>query len=102
MPTLPFQPTVTDTRLDIWPTLKDVKTRNYHTQSTLGDVHGNTIKLINFLIREGVLQLRGGYRDYQRLLAIYNTDVDELTKDNLKIFNTIIKKSMSYMCRGFS
>ena len=93
MPALPFQPTVTDTSLDTWPLLKDVKTRNYHTQSTLGDAHGNTIKLIHFLIRDGVLQLWKGYQDYQDLLTIYNKDVEKLTKADLKNFNSIIKNA---------
>ncbi len=41
-----------------------------HDQLTLGDLHGNTMKLIYFLIREGVMKLSEP-GDYEELYGIY-------------------------------
>ncbi len=66
-------------------------TPNASTQLTLGDLHGNAMKLIYFLIREGVIE-NITPEDYQELLAIYKTDVSVLTGAQIDRFNEILEK----------
>ncbi len=55
----------------------------------LGDLHGNTMKLIYFLVEEDVLLLKRA--DYFALLTIYTIDVRYLTAHDLNLFKGIIE-----------
>jgi hypothetical protein len=59
---------------------------------TLGDLHGNALKLLYFLIREGVLSLaeKNQYADF---LDIYSKNVDELSLEDIKAMRSIVKTS---------
>lgn len=59
------------------------------TQITLGDLHGNAIKLIYFLVREGVLQALTR-ENYARLIEIYSKPVETITAEDLANFNGIL------------
>lgn len=59
---------------------------------TLGDLHGNAIKLIFFLMKEKIAKL--SKEDYVRLIEIYKTDVNKLTKEDLNTFASIIRNRM--------
>ena len=58
---------------------------------TIGDLDGNALKCLYFLVREGVLQISP--QDYVRLTAIYKTPTDKITKETLAEFNSIIQKA---------
>jgi hypothetical protein len=68
--------------LSIYPTSPDKL--NSGDQLTIGDLHGNSVKFIYFLIKQGVLKLGKEAEDYQKIIAIYNKeeplDVADLTK----------------------
>jgi len=57
------------------------------TNITIGDLHSNTIKLLFFLVRQGICAISD--KDYQRLVEIYKTSPHFLTKELLNEFNTI-------------
>lgn len=57
---------------------------------TIGDLHGNAIKLIFLLVKHGIVT-NMSTKDYNRLVEIYNTDVDSLTKEDLDEFNQIVQ-----------
>lgn len=60
-------------------------------QITMGDLHGNTIKLLFLLIKHGIV---GGLEEheYNKITSIYSTATDELTRENLNQFNLILAK----------
>ncbi len=58
---------------------------------SLGDLHGNALKLIYILIEEGVLELNKEH--YEALKAIYNTETTYLTSEQLATFKDIIFKA---------
>lgn len=64
---------------------------------TMGDLHGNALKLIWTLIKQNAMELQpvGSLTKpeeiYKRLVDIYNKGADQLTKDDLNEFNAIIK-----------
>lgn len=58
---------------------------------SLGDLHGNALKLIYILMEEGVLKL--DERQYEQLKNIYLTPTDELTRDQLTEFKKIISSA---------
>ncbi len=61
------------------------------TQVSIGDLHGNTMKLIFLLIKHGIAKnLTAG--DYDKLVAIYKTKATELSKEDLRTFNLILDK----------
>ncbi len=55
----------------------------------IGDLHGNAMKGIYFLIRYGVMKLENP-QDYDSLWSIYNTKTDALTSEQLTQFQTIL------------
>lgn len=57
-------------------------------QNTIGDLHGNALKLIYFLVRQNVINLSA--EDYGRLKGIYDIPVAELTAENLGEFKAIL------------
>lgn len=58
-----------------------------------GDMHGNAMKLIYFLIKEGVLQLENEAEDYEHLRLIYLTPVEQLTTIDLAKFKAILNNA---------
>lgn len=43
---------------------------------TIGDGHGNALKIVHFLIKTGIMTLARGAEDYQRVVAIYEQELD--------------------------
>ena len=58
------------------------------TDITLGDLHGNAIKLLYFLVRHGICDISN--EQYARLVQIYKTPQDLLTRALLDEYNTLI------------
>ena len=58
------------------------------TQVTIGDLHGNAIKLMFMLVKHGIAT-NIDEADYNRLVAIYKTPTQDLTKKHLDEFNQI-------------
>lgn len=54
---------------------------NKEDEVTLGDGHGNALKMIYFLIKTGIMTLAGGAEDYQRIVEIYEQELDPETDD---------------------
>lgn len=63
--------------LSVYPPIINTKDRGPDWEVTVGDLHGNAIKAIYFLISEGILQI--SKEDYERLFAIYNRFAFETT-----------------------
>lgn len=61
------------------------------THVCLGDLHGNTVKLLYFLIKEDILRLKE--EDYLALVAIYKIDKRYLTSDDLNRFKHILNSA---------
>ncbi|MBX9585837.1 MAG: hypothetical protein K2X50_01135 [Gammaproteobacteria bacterium] len=59
---------------------------------TIGDLHGNALKLLYFLIREGVLSLADP-NQYAEFVEIYCKSIDEITIQDIKAMRSIVKKS---------
>jgi len=59
------------------------------TEVTIGDLHGNSMKLMYMLIREGIAS---GVKpvQYSKLVTIYKKDVKKLTANDIKEFNAIL------------
>lgn len=68
---------------------------SYHnkliTQFTMGDLHGNAIKLIYTLVRNGICQLISDepQKIYSKLISIYESP-EPLSQENFFLFNHII------------
>lgn len=58
---------------------------------TIGDLHGNAMKLLFMLFKHGVATNLIN-DDYQELVAIYNTPVEDLNKDKIDKFNLLLDK----------
>jgi hypothetical protein len=63
-------------------------------QLTIGDLHGNGLKLMYFLVRQNVIDLDES--DYLRFAEIYLKDVDGITKEDLKTFEESRSLSASW------
>lgn len=55
---------------------------------TIGDMHGNALKFLYFLVRQRVLTI--SKKNYQDVIKIYKKSVDSLTKKDIEHFNHII------------
>jgi hypothetical protein len=74
--------------LDLW-----VKQQPYQlprTEMTLGDLHGNAIKLLYSLTRHGVITNMTPIH-YASLVRIYRLSADQLTRRDIACFNEIIR-----------
>ncbi|TAL61081.1 MAG: hypothetical protein EPN84_08565 [Legionella sp.] len=58
------------------------------TEVTIGDLHGNAIKLLYFLINSHVLNLSKG--SYKLLLEIYKKKPEQLTAEDLTLFRDLV------------
>ncbi|HYF98267.1 MAG TPA: hypothetical protein VD770_04730, partial [Coxiellaceae bacterium] len=96
-PTLKFAPNLSkhdEADLDSYPSpLVDARpAANADTQLTLGDLHGNFLKLMYFLIREKVIT--GVYeKDYDWLVEFYKKPADEMSAAEISIFKSILEKT---------
>ncbi|MCZ6913710.1 MAG: hypothetical protein O7C59_03970 [Rickettsia endosymbiont of Ixodes persulcatus] len=61
------------------------------SQLTIGDLHGNAIKLLYFLLKQGVVN-NITEKDYIELVGIYRKDIFSIEKKDLALFNKIIDK----------
>lgn len=59
-------------------------------QITIGDLHGNALKFIWVLLRHGFLTSISE-KDYERLVAIYNTNIKTLDGEDLDDFDKIVE-----------
>ena len=59
-------------------------------QLTIGDMHGNALKFIHFLIRHQIIQMNK--MDYNRLIKIYSLPTEELSKKHLAEFKEILSE----------
>lgn len=60
-------------------------------QITIGDLHGNTMKLIFMLVKHGIAK-NLNEEDYETLVKIYRKETNQLTKKDLDRFNQILDK----------
>jgi len=67
-------------------------TPDTNAKIAFGDLDGNAIKFLYFLIHEGVLQLPA--QNYDKLVEIYRTPTTELTKATLDEFSAIIRDAV--------
>ncbi len=58
-------------------------------QITIGDLHGNTMKLVFLLVRHGVIT-NMNVEKYDELVRIYRANIDTLTSEDINKFNDII------------
>lgn len=64
---------------------------NEDSQITIGDLHGNAMKLMFMLVKHGVAT-NINQADYATLVLIYQKPVTQLTKEDLNQFNDILNK----------
>jgi len=72
------------------PQVKGYKS-NKGAQITIGDIHGNAIKLLYVLARHGIATNISN-EDYDKLVTIYKIPAKILKKENLDEFNRILDK----------
>ncbi|MBL7481226.1 Dot/Icm T4SS effector Wip [Legionella bononiensis] len=60
-----------------------------NTQITIGDLHGNSMKLMFMLVKQGITT-NVTKEQYDKLTALYNKNVVDLTKQDIEEFNKII------------
>lgn len=61
---------------------------------TIGDLHGNSIKLLFFLIETGILSLKNGQYDYQKFVEIYYLETSLIQKCHLETFKSILENAI--------
>lgn len=81
--------TLSKRQAELSQTPKKLPNSNRHV--TIGDLHGNALKLIYTLAEEGILQIRPS--DYKTLRRIYNTPPDELNRKKLNKFINILERT---------
>lgn len=75
----------------IFPRINKIHRNNAFTQLTIGDLHANAIKLLFFLLKQGVIT-HITEKDYINLVNIYRKNVYDLKKRDLVLFDKIIGK----------
>lgn len=60
-------------------------------QITIGDLHGNAIKLLYFLLKHQIATNLNA-KKYAKLVQVYKTPVDSLTREQFNLFNAILDK----------
>lgn len=73
------------------PALDTRHTGGAGTQVTIGDLHGNAMKLMFMLVKHGIAT-NIDKADYNRLVTLYKTPTEDLTKEHLDEFNQILSK----------
>lgn len=74
-------------RLLIYPKLDD-KCRAKEGEVTIGDMHGNALKFIYFLVRQRIISMSKA--DYRKIINIYKKSADQLVKKDLADFIKIL------------
>ena len=69
----------------------DIEHSTVDSEITIGDLHGNTIKLLFFLVKHGAITNLSS-KDYAALVLIYKKNVEELTKQDLNDFVSILDR----------
>lgn len=70
-----------------------------YAERTLGDLHGNTMKLLFFLLKEGILVL--SEKKYQRLWAIYDKPAHALHPRHWREFMHILQEASYHPGKKF-
>lgn len=70
--------------------LESEYTNDNKGEYTIGDLHGNAIKLLYFLIKQNVVKNING-NDYNKLIGIYKKPVANIEKNDLNLFKKILK-----------
>lgn len=68
---------------------ENIRSHAEHTHLTIGDMHGNAIKLLFFLVSEGVFIIDP--EAYTKLVTLYRKDVAIIQEQDLLEFETILK-----------
>ena len=79
----------TDANLLEYPKVRPFKMPG-EKQYTLGDLHGNALKLFYFLIKEDLIAMSPG--DYNTFCQIYYKRTESVTKQDLKCFDEILAR----------
>lgn len=74
--------------IDVYPSIDQAHLAHNGAQLTIGDLHGNSVKLLYFLVRHGVLEMSP--KDYDDVVQIYKTPARRLTGQHLARFNQIV------------
>lgn len=72
-----------------FPAIDESHKGNAEIQVTIGDLHGNAMKLMFMLVKHGIATQIND-TNYERLVAIYITAKEDLTKKHLDEFNQIL------------
>lgn len=56
---------------------------------SLGDLHGNALKLIFSLIKEGVIEITK--KHYQKIVTLYEKDTDKITQKDIQNYQAILQ-----------
>lgn len=85
-------PTLLREEVDIYvkPEIHDTGLDGNLAEVTVGDLHGNMIKLLYFLVRYGIANI--SVEDYEKLVKIYQTPLENIDKECLIQFNTILDR----------
>ncbi|KTC92356.1 Dot/Icm T4SS effector Wip [Legionella cincinnatiensis] len=70
------------------PEIHDTELDGKLAEVTVGDLHGNMIKLLYFLVRYGIANISPD--NYEKLVRIYQTPLEDIDKECLVQFNTIL------------
>ncbi len=69
--------------------------------ATIGDLHGNALKFLHFLVIEGILDIEKN--QYEQFVRLYLKDTDQITKDDLcnlnMMFASIKSGNTNYLIR---
>jgi hypothetical protein len=79
--------------LSQYPHLTSEHPSNKNNQLTIGDLHGNALKLIYFLIYQNVLVLKNKEKDYKELVDIFMKDIKKMTPLDVARFKQILAQS---------
>lgn len=77
--------------IHVLPVVHDILCGRPGDEIVIGDLHANTIKFIYFFIRHGALSGMTA-EEYAELVRICTTTAEDLTKNDLIIFVTILKR----------
>lgn len=76
-------------KVDIYTFPDSIDNENKANEITIGDLHGNAMKLLFMLVKLGIATIIDK-TDYQKLVETYKTPVNLLKKGNLDEFNSIL------------
>lgn len=61
------------------------------TEITIGDLHGNALKLLHFLVLHDIVMISPAC--YKTIASVYNKDVSKLSKHDIEKFNSSLAKA---------